>query len=160
MAADLRPPVEAPPRPRLLELFDEDFAPERLEPEDLAPERVEDFFAEERPVDEARPVVRLEEPRPEDGPAVRPVDFADELRDDEPRDVELPPEVDLLEELEPDLFDEADFDPDLFDADLECDFEFGLEPERLELLPPREDDELPVREEREELRPRARAFSG
>jgi len=152
----LRPPVEAPPRPRLLELFDEDFAPERLEPEDLAPERVEDFFAEERPVDGARPVVRLEVPRPEDGPAVRPVDFTEELREDEPREVELPPEVDLPEELERDFFEEAD----LFDADLECDFEFGLEPERLEPLPPREDDELPVRVEREELLPRARAFSG
>lgn len=152
MAADLRPPVEAPPRPRLLVLFDEDFAPERLEPEDLAPERVEDFFAEERPVDEARPVVRLEEPRPEDEPAVRPVDFAEELR----------LEADLPEELEPDLFDEADFDPDLLAVDLECDFELGREEERLEELPPpREDfEELLLREEPDELRPRARLFSG
>ena len=145
LAADLRPPVEAPPRPRLLELLDEDLDPERLEPEDFAPERAEDFFEEERPVDAARPVVRLEEPRPEDGPAVRPVDFADELRDEE------------LRELEPDFFEEADFEldflpaVDLLPVDLECDFELGLEVERLE--------DLPVREERDELLPRARAFS-
>ncbi len=156
-----------------MELFDEDFAPERFEPEDFAPERVdEDFFAE------ARPVVRFDEPRPEDGPAVRPVDFAEELRpeelrpdelppeeprEDEPRDEELRLEPDLPEELEPDPFDEADFELDFFAVDLlavdlECDFELGLEAERLE---PREDfEELLLRGELEELRPRARAFSG
>lgn len=164
--------MEAALRPRLLELLDEDFAPERVEPEDFVPERLdEDFFAEERPV------VRLEEPRPEDGPAVRPVDFAEELRDDEPRDIELRldelrAELDLPEEDEPDRFDDADFEPDLLAVDLlpvdrECDFELGLEEERLELLPVREDDELPARDDFEELLPPEdfdellpRAFSG
>lgn len=153
----MRPPVDAPERPRL-ELLDEDLDdPERLEPEDFAPERAEeDFFAEARPVvDEARPVVRLDEPRPEDGPAVRPVDFAEELRAEE-----LRPELDLPEELGPDFLD-ADFELDLLPADLECDFELGLEEEPVAELPPREDfAELLPRDDFEELLPLARAFSG
>jgi hypothetical protein len=55
-------------------------------------------------------------------------------------------------------------DPDFFAVDrlamdLECDFELGLEEERLEELPPLEDfAELLLREDFEELLPRARAF--
>lgn len=88
-----------------------------------------DFFAEVLPVEEARPVVRLEEARPEDGPAVRPVDLADELR------VELArPDV-----PEADLFAEADFVADLRAVEREWDFELGLEFARLDVRPPRED---------------------
>jgi hypothetical protein len=155
--------VDAPERPRL-ELLDEDLDdPERLEPEDFAPERAEeDFFAEAPPpADEARPVVRLDDPRPEDGPAVLPVDFADELRADELRAAELRPALDLPEELGPDFFDEADFELDLLPVDLECDFELGLEEEPVAELPPREDfAELLPRDDFEELLPLARAFSG
>lgn len=91
-----------------------------------------DFFAEVLPVEDARPVVRLEDARPEDDPAVRPVDLADELR------VELArPEV-----PEADLFAEVDFAADLRAIERECDLELGLEFARLDVRPARE--ALPV----------------
>lgn len=84
-------------------------------------------------MDEARPVVRFDDARPDDGPAVRPVDFADELR----------AEVERPEVPEAALLVEADLVPAFLAVDLECDLALGLELERLEVLPPREDfDEL------------------
>ena len=123
---------------------------------------MEDFFEPElleeppRPADElppdARPVVRLEDPRPEDVP-VRPVLFAEPARPEMDFEEDFF-DADLEPDFEPEDLDPEDLEPDFegFERDPELDLEADFELDARELEEPVEDPRRELlREEPEDL---------